>query len=749
MHTSPRRIRFDSFELDLSSSELRKGPTRLKVPYQSLALLQALLERPGELVTRDELRHRLWPSNTFVDFNHGLNVAIRRLREALGDSADSPKFVETVPRRGYRFIGETVPTPSPPSVAGEAAADRANLSLPSPEVSTDRLAAPATANKSTERSRRAWTWRPLLAASVVVSIGVGVWVIGMLYRPDSVQRQAPVQIVPITSYPGLEVDPSLSPDGNRLAFAWEGESGDNLDIYVRSVDGGTPVALTKHRGAERAPVWSPDGRRIAFLREVGSGRSAVVVVPELPGGPERQLTEIAVIRFIDPSLATNWLAWLPSSDSVVFADEESPSSGSRIFMCSVEACERWQLTRPGPTFDDIAPALSPSGHQLAFVRRGSGARLGQVFVQDLVGPRPVGEPRAVTSEQRTSSVTWSHDGKSLIYARGDSAQPGLWRVPLEGGEPEPILTNVRASRPSIDRAGKRLVFQLTTTDMNIWRGPGPANDGARSGSAYQALISSTLWDSSPQFSSDGTRITFISFRTGAPEVWIARSDGTDQRPLTTIDGPAVGTPRWSPTGDEIAFDTTRYGGYNISVVNVKDGQVRDITNDRSTNLRPSWSGDGKWIYFSSGRSGERQLWKAPSSGGGEAIPITKQGGFEAFESPDGKHIYYVRADEKPENAGIWRVPVDTGAEVRVVGQGGRSSFAVTKNGIFIVDPLAKPSATFSFYSFASPGLRPTGQLPAGSRMAPSKIAVSPDEKWILYVQYDQWGSDIQMIEGSW
>ena len=729
MHTSADRVRFDPFELDLSSSELRKGPTRLKVPYQSIEILKALLERPGGLVTRDELRQRLWPSNTVVDFEHGLNAAIRRLREALGDSADSPRFVETLPKRGYRFIGEIDPTPTPAPAAPDPAGEEANPSLPIPEVSTGPFKA----------------WRLGLAAAALVVIGIAAWMSGRPQRIDSVRRQAQVQVVPITSYRGLEVDPSLSPDGNHLAFAWEGEAGDDLDIYVKSVDGGTPVQLTKHRGAERAPVWSPDGRRIAFLREAGGGRSAVVVVPAL-GGTERHLTEIAAIRFIDPSLASSSLAWVPGGDSVVFADEESPSSDSRIFMCSVENCERQQLTQPGATFGDIAPALSPDGNQLAFVRRGSGAQLGQVFVQDLAGARPVGEPRPVTNDQLASNVTWTHEGRSLIYASNKWSKSGLWRVALHGGEPEPILMNVRASRPSIDRDGKRLVFQLTTTDMNIWRARGPANDDARSES--QALMSSTLVDSSPQFSSDGSRITFISFRTGAPQVWTARSDGAEQAPLTTVDAAAVGSPRWSPTGDEIAFDTTRNGGYNISVVNVHDGRVRPITNDRSTNLRPSWSRDGKWIYFSSGRSGGRQLFKARSSGG-PAIAITKKGGFEAFESPDERHLYYVRADEKPENVGIWQVPVNGGPEVRVVDQGGRGNFAVTKNGIFIIDPLAKPAATISFYSFASRRLQRIGQLPDGSRMAPSKIAVSPDEKWILYVQYDEWGSDIQMIEGSW
>src|SRR5262245_53189718 len=197
MHRPASRVRFGAFALDLSSSELRKGPTRLKVPYQSIAILQALLERPGELVTRDELRRRLWPSNTFVDFEHGLNVAIRRLREALGDSADSPTFVETLPRRGYRFIGETAPTPTPAPAVPDGPGDQANLSLPIPQVSPDPLTAPATANQARDRSERAWTWRPLLAASAVVIIGIAAWMTGRLQWPDPVRRRAPVRIVPI------------------------------------------------------------------------------------------------------------------------------------------------------------------------------------------------------------------------------------------------------------------------------------------------------------------------------------------------------------------------------------------------------------------------------------------------------------------------------------------------------------------------------------------------------------------------
>src|SRR4026209_1587809 len=112
-------VRFGAFELDLRTGELRKAGIRVNLPEQPFQVLKALLDRPGDLVTREELRQRLWPAETFVDFEHGLNAAVRRLRDALGDSADVPRFIETLPRRGYRLIAPVIRQPlagaTPPS----------------------------------------------------------------------------------------------------------------------------------------------------------------------------------------------------------------------------------------------------------------------------------------------------------------------------------------------------------------------------------------------------------------------------------------------------------------------------------------------------------------------------------------------------------------------------------------------------------------------------------------------------------
>ncbi len=105
----PRVIHFGEFELDAAAGELRLRGTKLKLQDQPLQILEILIQRPGEIIAREELRQRIWPSDTFVDFDHGINNAIKRLREALGDTAETPRFIETLPRRGYRFIGKIEP----------------------------------------------------------------------------------------------------------------------------------------------------------------------------------------------------------------------------------------------------------------------------------------------------------------------------------------------------------------------------------------------------------------------------------------------------------------------------------------------------------------------------------------------------------------------------------------------------------------------------------------------------------------
>ncbi len=716
----PTVIRFGPFTLDGRSGELRNGPTRLKVPDQSIAVLQALLERPGELVTREELRDRLWAPDTHVDFEAGLNAAVRRLREALNDSADVPRYVETLPRRGYRFIAPVDGTlPEPAALVGAEA--------------------PISARSETARAGRVRLRHVVLAALALTVMGSAAWV-GLKWNGAAPAARP----VPITSSPGLELDPAISPAGNLVAFAWEGEGGDNFDIYVRSIDGRSqPLPLTNDAADDHAPTWSPDGQRIAFVR-VLNGRRVIFSVPALTG-PEQRLFEAGPEcggwRF---GVWACGLSWTPDGKHLVFGARSSSYylSSSAIYLYSLKDGKKRQLTRPPANLSDIHPVVSPDGRYLAFVRMNHAARGGNVFLQKLEQLQVVGEPTQLTFDRAVNAFDWMPDSRSVIHDAGP-VEPGLWRIAVAGGATELVLPNIRAFRPSVARSGAGMVYQNMLIDSNIWELPTPASPNRQpSGDATVRLIASTSGDSDMQFSPDGTRIVFCSGRSGHSEVWVSNRDGSRVTQLTYFEGGGrVGSPTWSADGKRIAFDAilTGTGSWNLYMVPADGGPVEPLTSDDFRNVRPSWSLDGRWIYFGSNRTGDWQIWRTPSVGG-TPEQITRRGGLEPIVSPDGR-IYYAKA---PPEQGIWGVR--GGEEVQIVPRGRQLSFDVAENGIFMMDPSAKPQATVEMFSFASGEIVQVARLPAGLRLG-GYFTVSRDGRSMLYTRVDSWMSDIEMLPG--
>lgn len=725
-----RHVQFGPFELDVHTGELRKGSTRLKVPIQSIEILKALLEQPGELVTREHLRQRLWPGDTFVDFEHGLNAAIRRLREALGDSADTPRFIETLPRRGYRFMGALGQTSfvEPRS---------------EPAIEPDGIANPSHAIESLRR-RRIRPRHFVIAAIVVCAAALSLWIAERARGAATSLKRPDMKTIPVTSLVGQELDPHISPDGNQVAFAWDHDVLHNFDIYVKLIDGGAPVRITTDPAPEFSPAWSPDGRRLAFLRAV-PGRGGIVVMVPAFGGPERVVTGTRV-----PPGNRNEVSWTPDGLSLLIVDRGA-SSTAGIFVHSIDTGERWPLTQPTRHFSDTSPVISPDGRYLAFVRRILGFTQGDVWLQPLEQLRPTGEPHALTHDRYTSTLDWAHDSRSIVYdhIRGGALGRGLWQVPLDGGEPRALLTNVEATGPSLARDGSRLLYCHEVADTNIWRIPGPARGRpARSEAQPMRLIASTFSDMSPSISAAGDRIAFVSDRSGTPEIWVAQSDGSREMQLTTFAGAFTGSPRWSADGNWIAFDSMQSGSWNIYVVGSQGGAVRAVTRDASNNARPSWSRDGKWIYFSSNRTGRWEIWKTPV-GGGTPVQITKQGGLEALESPDGRYLYYAKVGNAlGGKRGIWQVPIDGGSEIQVLDRGMATSWGVTDQGIVVMDKAAEP-ATVEFFVFAEQRIVTIATLRPGLRFDPTNpsFAVSRDGQWIVYVQRDQVAADIEMLEG--
>ena len=619
-----RPLRFSVFELDPQSGELRKGDVRVGLQEQSLKVLVELLERPGDLVTREQLRQRLWPNGTFVDFEHGLNAVINRLREALGDSADSPRFIQTVPRRGYRFIAPV--DGAPLDARTEDPASMAVLEAPLPG-----------------RRSRAWIagWTAIALILMLVLVAA-TW----LLRRTPPGKEPPSRVVPLTRLAGKEAWPAFAPDGEQVAFAWSGEKFDNTDIYVTLVGSSTVRRLTTDPADDYAPTWSPDGRRIAFLRRVGRG--ARIHVMSALGGPDQPVSDFPVGATHPASLITVHITWSPDGRHVVAGHDPlaaAAGASAGLYLIPIDGGPARAITRPkSPTFH-FSPMFSPDGRRMAYAScdtRGLDATWlmpGDCSVASVgvdPGFGPVGAVRTLTSQPvDPAGMAWSRDGKSILFVGEGSSSVNLWRLWVDGTrEPETVeLAGGHAEHPAAATSRDRLVFSRYDWEMHLYR--------FAPGKPLERVAASSSSEGDPHFSPDGRRIAFTSHRSGQFAIWVAAADGSDPRQLTSHQWIWQGSPNWSPDGRTIAFDAHDPDGHvHVWTIPAEGGTPRRITKPTGDQTVPTWSRDGKWIYFSEAREGGRDIWRAPATGG-TAEQLTRTGtGFLAYETADGASLLY-------------------------------------------------------------------------------------------------------------
>jgi Tol biopolymer transport system component len=257
------------------------------------------------------------------------------------------------------------------------------------------------------------------------------------------------------------------------------------------------------------------------------------------------------------------------------------------------------------------------------------------------------------------------------------------------------------------------------------------------------LINSTRFDTSPQFSPDGKKIVFASNRSGREGIWVCDSDGENAVHLNS--DYSSGTPRWSPDGKYIAFDARKEGTTDIYVISAEGGTPRRLTWQASHNVMPSWSRDGRWIYFGSNLSGVIEIWKVPA-GGGEYVQVTKNRGFEAFESPDAKFIYYTKGRGP---GGFYKLPVEGGEEVEIpqlADAGHWRYWAVANEGIYFVAKAGSRQWVIELFSFANGKVKRIAVMNEPPIWGAPGLSVSPDGRWILYVQNDSRVSDVLLVE---
>ncbi len=534
------------------------------------------------------------------------------------------------------------------------------------------------------RTRTRGTW-VITATVVLLASAAASWYV---WSTQSANLPSP-RVMPLTSYPGIEASPTFSPDGRQVAFSWDGEKGNNEDIYVVIVGADNPLPITSDPARDVSPAWKPDGSRIAFAR-VESGRASIYLVSPL-GGSEQRLAAFSRLPYpgSGPIESTDpRLAWSPDGRWLTVGNVMSGAERGAFLVAEDGSTGSMLKANPGDSYR--MAVFSPSGDRLALINGGV------IEIADVGGTtRPTlnGPPRRLTPFLGyVSGLAWTADGTSLLFGRSRywfPDAPSLWRVPTSGnGPPQRIDLAGVAAYPSISAAGSQLAFVRRGLNVDLFR--------LEDGNPPEAFLASTSNEQDASFSNDGSQIAFASDRTGdGHEIWIARADGSNRRAVTNGTHKPEGSPRWSPTDDRLAFDGLGDDGQRrVFLVDPAGGQVQMIPGKPGfRDLVPSWSRDGTWLYFGSNRSGRPEVWRALVAGG-DVEQVTTTGGEYAFESWDGKTLYYLRPVGGVQT--LFAMPLPRGPERPLGIQVTLWNYLPVEHGLYYMPPREGQRAPFTY-----------------------------------------------------
>jgi eukaryotic-like serine/threonine-protein kinase len=434
-----------------------------------------------------------------------------------------------------------------------------------------------------------------------------------------------------------------------VAFSWNGTKQNNWDVYVTLVGSSDVRRLTIDPAEDARPAWSPDGRQIAFVRQRGDDSTIHLISPL--GGAERRVGDFRGAESLDWSPDGKWLA-AGNSGLLNFGYLSLfPRPGSQgrrgIYLVSVESGAVRPLIVLTSNRVDAKPAFSPDGRHLAYVSCDS-SDMGMAGMRDCdvalvavdLSRGTAQPPRRLTSQRLfyIYSLAWTRDGSAIIYAAVGDSLSSLWRVPIDGhGAPERIEESDIAATPPLARSRDRLAFTRMSLDSDIYR--------SQAGGPVQLVAGSSFRDEDSDLSRDGRRLAFSSARADGKtnDIWIAEADGSNPQQLTHGPGVSQGSPSWSPDGRRIAFDARGEDArIHLWMIDADGGAPRRLTAEKDEQVVPTWSHDGRWIYYSWWQRDGRDIWRIPADGGVPERLTHGAGGAFACESADGKSLLFQR-----------------------------------------------------------------------------------------------------------
>ena len=682
---------FGDIQVEPRTLKLMKAGRAVQIEPKAFKVLLFLIDNRGRLVEKDEILNSVWKETSVTE--NALTREIAKLRRVLGDDPKQAKYIQTVHTRGYRFIAEVaVRHGAAQNGEGEAAKNAAAVSgngtQPGPSPQAIRQ---SDYNIDREAERRppgygrVLRWAILPVAAVCLSVIVTVAALKFFREPVSTTAPTVIEIMPITTAPELDLNPTFSPDGNSLAYSSD-RSG-NFEIYAKPMAaGGREIQLTADGNQNMEPAWSPDGEYIAYH---STKRGGIWLMPAL-GGVARQLTSFGCHP-----------AWSRDGSMIAFQSEsfhdmlQPYASSAEIWVVPAQGGTPEQITEAGrPAGGHMFPSWSGDGKRIAFLNANMESM--QIWTITVASRQLKQMTTGETGDK--ADVSYSPDGESIFFTAG--MMLFKQHVSEDAGDPvgEPVkvadLGSAPFRHPAISTDGKKIAYSAWTVKSNVWSVPLSPRTHKAAGQPVALTNELNSRNGLTAFSPDGSKIAFTSMRRGAGyQLWLMDADGKNQAQLTT-DPEAAYSPTWSPAGDQIAFYCMRGGRsmlsaisidsrkesvlaaaegldvlrvspdakqvaftyapdnfFNVGVMAADGERLRQLTFEKTFAGFPSWSPDGSRLAFQMKRGDDMQIMLIPS-GGGTPSQLTFDTGdkWPYSWSPDGSKIAFASSRN-----GVWNV----------------------------------------------------------------------------------------------
>ncbi len=674
----PRQRVFGPFSFDESSNELRKNGVRVRLQGQPLQILAALIRQPGMVVSREEFQQQLWSTSTFVDFDHGLNAAVNRLRQILGDSADQPRYIETLPGRGYRFIAAVEEPNTKTVLVMKPSPDSVLTPVPQPQV----FAQPG---------RKFLSWWVSGAGVAIALIGL---YLGTVHAPA--KSDIPNLRFSISPPAGFALEPGssrqtfgLSPDGTRLAFSAMGESG-VFQAFVRELNALDARPVPNSFGAFNI-FWAPDARSIFMtvggrLRRYSLEGDSYQVICDTPAITlsgalmgSNLLISARTANFIVPAAGGTpkpveefypWPQLLPDGKHILYAAFDAEAGHHRAKVAEVNKPDTVKDFLEADSRVLYAPSLmKPGTGYLVYVRAGN--LLAQPFDPRLLQTQ--GEPLPIVSSVYsffpTGAADFSVSSNGMLAYRRYASESQLAWVDRRGQivrKVGPENVNLKQARLSPD--GKKIVTPIFNVDRGV-------NElwviDEETGASRMAVSGRGLADN-PVWSPDSTKVAFNIAYESTPQLFIS-GIGANDTPERVAEGFYQVPSDWSHDGRFIAFTNTAFTQFQNEMRG--DIWLADMTHDRkvvrllSTPFHesdPAFSPDDRWLAFVSNESGRAEVYVQTFESGesphltGERHVISHDGAVSLRWRRDGKELFYLGFDGR-----VYAVPLSLTPHLKV------------------------------------------------------------------------------------